>query len=151
MKLYHGSNQIVEKPRIITNGFYKDFGYGFYCTALERQAIRWAMTRKNQHIVNEYEFSSLENLSVLKFESMTAEWLKFVVENRSGKQHDFDIVEGPMADDTIWDYIEEYLAGVISDTAFWELVKFRHPTHQMVFCTEESLKALHFIKSKQYE
>lgn len=151
MKLYHGSNQIVEKPRIITNGFYKDFGYGFYCTALERQAIRWAMTRKNQHIVNEYEFSSLENLSVLKFESMTAEWLKFVVESRSGKQHDFDIVEGPMADDTIWDYIEEYLAGVISDTAFWELVKFRHPTHQMVFCTEESLKALHFIKSKQYE
>lgn len=151
MKLYHGSNQIVEKPQIITNGFYKDFGYGFYCTALERQAIRWAMTRKNQHIVNEYEFSSLENLSVLKFESMTAEWLKFVVESRSGKQHDFDIVEGPMADDTIWDYIEEYLAGVISDTAFWELVKFRHPTHQMVFCTEESLKALHFIKSKQYE
>lgn len=151
MKLYHGSNQIVEKPQIITNGFYKDFGYGFYCTALERQAIRWAMTRKNQHIVNEYEFSSLENLSVLKFESMTAEWLKFVVESRSGKQHDFDIVEGPMADDTIWDYIEEYHAGVISDTAFWELVKFRHPTHQMVFCTEESLKALHFIKSKQYE
>ena len=151
MKLYHGSNQIVEKPRIITNGFYKDFGYGFYCTALERQAIRWAMTRKNQHIVNEYEFSSLESLSFLKFESMTAEWLKFVVECRSGKQHDFDIVKGPMADDTIWDYIEEYLAGVISDTAFWELVKFRHPTHQMVFCTEESLKALHFIKSKQYE
>lgn len=30
--IYHGSNAVVEKPRIIINGHYKDFGYGFYCT-----------------------------------------------------------------------------------------------------------------------
>lgn len=28
--LFHGSNVIVEKPQILQNGFYKDFGYGFY-------------------------------------------------------------------------------------------------------------------------
>ena len=38
MMLYHGSNVIVQEPQILGNGFYKDFGYGFYCTILEKQA-----------------------------------------------------------------------------------------------------------------
>ena len=50
--LYHGSNVVVEKPKILINGFYKDFGYGFYCTYFEKQAMRWALTKKNNHIVN---------------------------------------------------------------------------------------------------
>ena len=36
--LYHGSNVQVDRPEIIVAGFYKDFGYGFYCTSLEKQA-----------------------------------------------------------------------------------------------------------------
>ena len=51
-----------------------------------------------------------------------------------------DIVEGAMADDTIWDY----MTGRISKTAFWELVKFKYPTHQIVFCTAEALQTLKF-------
>lgn len=39
---------------------------------------------------------------------MTEEWLDFVISCRKGVEHDYDIVEGPMADDTIWDYIEDY-------------------------------------------
>lgn len=49
-----------------------------------------------------------------------------------------------MADDTIWDYIEDYIAGRISKAAFWELVKFKYPTHQMVFCTGDALQTLRF-------
>ena len=45
MILYHGSNVIVQEPQILENGFYKDFGYGFYCTILEKQAK--IMARKN--------------------------------------------------------------------------------------------------------
>lgn len=44
--VYHGSNVEVAEPRILQNGFYKDFGYGFYCTKYEKQAKRWALTRK---------------------------------------------------------------------------------------------------------
>ena len=40
--IYHGSNVIVQKPKILVNGHYKDFGYGFYCTNLKKQAKRWA-------------------------------------------------------------------------------------------------------------
>ena len=75
---------------------------------------------------------------------MTEEWLRFVLDCRRGKEHSYDIVEGPMADDQIWDYVEDYMSGNISEAAFWELVKFKYPTHQIVFCTEDALKTLQF-------
>lgn len=78
---------------------------------------------------------------------MTEDWLSFVVDCRGGKSHKYDIVEGPMADDTIWDYIEDYIDGNISKAAFWELVKFKYPTHQIVFCSERALESLRFERS----
>ena len=48
---------------------------------------------------------------------MTEEWLQFAVNCRFGLKHDYDIVEGPMADDTIWDYVENYMAERISKAA----------------------------------
>ena len=81
------------------------------------------------------------------FDDMSEEWLQFIVDCRRGINHNYDIVKGAMADDTIWDYIEDYMAEKISKEAFWELVKFKYPTHQIVFCTEDSLKTLKFERS----
>ena len=136
--IYHGSNTAVEKPRILINGHYKDFGYGFYCTNMEKQAKRWALTRRGESVVSRYQYVKNKELKILEFPDMTEEWLQFVVECRSGIEHDYDIVEGPMADDQIWDYVEDYMAGKISKAAFWELVKFKYPTHQIVFCTVQN-------------
>lgn len=147
MELFHGSNVIVQNPKVLINGFYKDFGYGFYCTKLEKQAKRWALTKRKNHVVNVYTYKENPALRICRFEEMTDAWLDFVVACRRGQEHDFDIVEGPMADDTIWDYIEDYVAGNITKEAFWILVKFKYPTHQLVFCTEESLKTLKFERS----
>ncbi|MEF2765448.1 MAG: DUF3990 domain-containing protein [Mediterraneibacter sp.] len=144
MILYHGSNVTVQEPQILENGFYKDFGYGFYCTIIEKQAKRWALTKRRKHIVNFYEYLPDKDLNIKKFSEMTEEWLQFVVNCRLGLKHDYDIVEGPMADDTIWDYVEDYMAERISKAAFWELVKFKYPTHQIVFCTEKALQTIKF-------
>lgn len=143
-KIYHGSNVVVNTPKVLTHGFYKDFGYGFYCTNLEKQAKRWALVKRKNHIVNEYIYTEREDLKILKFGEMTEEWLDFVVACRRGLEHEYDIVEGPMADDTIWDYIEDYLRGSITREAFWVLTKFKYPTHQIVFCTEKALSTLRF-------
>lgn len=75
---------------------------------------------------------------------MTDEWLDFVVNCRRGIKHDYDIVEGPMADDTIWNYVDDFARGSISREAFWELVKFKYPMHQIVFCTNEALEQIRF-------
>ena len=148
MKLYHGSNIEVVDPEIRKVGYHKDFGYGFYCTIYEKQAQRWALTKRPDHIVSVYEYQESENdCRLLSFREMTDEWLDFVVDCRRGVVHDYDIVEGPMADDTIWDYVEDFIAGNITREAFWVLVKFKYPTHQIVFCSERALKTLLFLKS----
>ncbi len=148
MIIYHGSNVIVSSPRILVNGFYKDFGYGFYCTNIEKQAKRWALTKRGKSVVNSYEYIPNAALSQLVFDTMTEEWLDFVANCRLGKEHSYDIVEGPMADDQVWDYVEDFIAGRISRAAFWELVKFKYPTHQIVFCTQEALKTLQYEGSE---
>lgn len=144
VELFHGSGIVVEKPQVLISGFYKDFGYGLYCTNIEKQAKRWALTKRPNHIVNIYSYINNSELRILKFKEMTDEWLEFVVSCRRGISHGYDIVEGPMADDTIWDYIESYIEGEISKEAFWMLVKFKYPTHQIVFCNDKALESLKY-------
>lgn len=106
MEIYHGSTVIVKQPEIRIEKYNKDFYFGFYCTLMEQQAIRWA-TRFGEGIVNVYEYEQDDSLKILKFEKMTEEWLDFIIACRSGTPHEWDIVEGPMADDTIYNYIQE--------------------------------------------
>lgn len=146
---YQGDNKVLDEPKIYLDGSYKDFGYGFYCTNFEKQAKRWALTKKNKHVVNVYSYTENKNLNCLIFKEMSDEWLDFVVSSRQGIRHEYDIVEGPMADDTIWNYVDDFARGLISRTAFWELVKFKYPTHQIVFCTEAALKCLAYVRSYQ--
>ena len=54
------------------------------------------------------------------------------------------IVEGPMADDEVWDYVEDFLLGRISREAFWALARFKRPTHQILFCTDRALSTLSY-------
>lgn len=75
---------------------------------------------------------------------MNEEWLDFIVDCRRGKSHDYDIVEGPIADDIIYNYIQDFLDEKISREAFWSLAKFKYPTHQICFNTQKSLKSILF-------
>lgn len=116
--IYHGSNVEVAKPRILQNGFYKDFGYGFYCTNIEKQAKRWAITRKGDTIVNRYKYIPNNYLKVLCLDEMSDGWLDFVAACRKGIEHDYDIVEGPMADDQIWNYVEGFISEKVPRNVF---------------------------------
>ena len=144
MELYHASKQIVQYPEVRKAKYTKDFSWGFYCTNNIQQAIRWVNRGAGDPVINYYEYEPNDSLKILKFPEMSDEWLDLIAQCRNGKTHNYDIVEGPMADDQIWDYVEDYIAGKISKAAFWELVKFKYPTHQIVFCTEAALSTLTF-------
>ena len=105
MILYHGSRQIVEYPEIRKAKYNKDFYFGFYCTRYEEQAKRWAARYGENGYLNKYEYVPDEKLSYKVFDEMTEEWLDFIVACRKGESHKYDIVEGPMADDTIYNYV----------------------------------------------
>lgn len=143
MTVYHGGYQVVEKPEIRVNRNTKDFGTGFYCTIIKEQAQRWAR-RYNTKIVSIYDVRIMSGLKVLEFKEMTEEWLDFIVDCRSGKNHEYDIVIGAMADDQIYNFVSDYIDGVITREQFWVLAKFKYPTHQIAFCTENALKCLEY-------
>ena len=54
-----------------------------------------------------------------------------------------------MANDTIYNYVQDFIDGKITRAAFWELAKFRHPTHQICFCTEHALETLTFVSAEE--
>lgn len=148
MEIYHGSQEIVQYPLIRKTKFTKDFSWGFYCTNNYTQAKRWAERHGSNGVVNVYEYTPNDRLNILRFERMTDEWLDFIAFCRAGNIHEYDIVEGPMADDQVWDYVTDYLKGKISKTAFWELVRFRHPTHQISFHSLRALDCLAYLRSE---
>ena len=149
--LYHGSQEIVEFPEIRIPRYHKDFYYGFYCTIYPAQAIRWATRYNDVGYLNEYEYTPGDSLKVKIFSEMTEEWLDFIVACRMGKSHDYDIVEGPMADDTIFNYVQNFVDGKISREAFWALAKFKKPTHQISFHTARALATIKFLKGSEVE
>jgi hypothetical protein len=146
--LFHGSYKEITRPEIRIGRHTKDFGNGFYCTVIREQAVRWAK-RFDTPVVNTYTALINDNLKVLNFEEMTDEWLDFIAACRLGIGHDYDIVIGAMADDQIYNYVQDYIDGSLTREQFWVLAKFRYPTHQIAFCSKRALDCLTFEHSEE--
>ena len=156
MKLYHGSNINIEQIDLSRSKVGKDFGCGFYLSAQEEQAKELA-ERKTEQIgegiptINEYEFDEtlLTNgtLSILRFEGYTKEWAEFVLLNRKNRtrisSHPYDIVIGPIANDTVGYQIRRFTMGIISMEQFIEELKYmKGISFQYFFGTEKAIKHL---------
>jgi hypothetical protein len=160
MKVYHGSDTLVSVVDLLKCKPNRDFGRGFYVTKLlsqaEDMARRVARYTKRTPVITEYEFDEYAcedpDLKVLRFDDYNEEWLDFVVLNRSADKrrqaHDYDIVEGPIADDRISRNITGYLKGKIAKDDFLEMLKHSE-NHQICFCTINSLQMLDCISNRQ--
>jgi len=159
MKVYHGSDTLVAVIDLQKCKPNRDFGRGFYVTKLrsqaENMAVRVTKHSKQTPIVTEYEFDEYayedSDLKVLRFDVYDEYWLDFVVLNRNADKrrqaHDYDIIEGPVADDKITRNITKYLQGKISREDFLEMLKHCKPNHQICFCTVNSLQMLNYIEN----
>lgn len=155
MIIYHGSNLVVEKPKLIAQNRYLDFGYGFYTTTNKVQAISFAdkvYKRKNEgsRQVSIYEIDEeklFAECSVLRFDDPNEAWLDFVAENRSGNYEgeDYDVVYGPVANDDVYTTFTLYQSGAISKEQTLETLKIKKLYDQMVFTTEKALSFLKFV------
>ena len=116
--LYHGTTHDFKEIDVLRGKPFKDFGQGFYLSESYEHARSIAF--RNRRIedmrlrvmgnetrlpvfVYEYEFNTLEmdKLNVKRFKTADREWLKFIIANRMNqlRQHDYDIVIGPTAND----------------------------------------------------
>ena len=152
MLLYHGSNMVVDAPRLILPQRLLDFGPGFYLTSNLEQAWRWAnrttmIRNKGTSAVSVFDFDeqNLARLDVLSFNSPNREWLRFVVANRTGKSMpQYDIVHGPVANDQTVRTINDFQNGYFSEEIALQLLLPQKLKDQFAFKTEKALQCLHF-------
>jgi len=155
MKVFHGSYAEINEIDLTKSEVQRDFGRAFYVTKIKEQAKFWADRKGSRNNTGGFitEFTFYESafatnyFKTLRFENYSEEWLDFVIQNRKNDKesniHNFDIVEGPVADDAIATRIVLYLKGGISKFDFLEDLRFKHSiSHQIAFCTEKSLAML---------
>ena len=154
MKVYHGSYTEITEIDLSKCEKNKDFGQGFYVTKNRKHAEEWAerigFRNHTLGIITEFEFGKYlyleKDFKILRFSDYSTEWLDFVVLNRSNKTdepvHDYDYIEGPIADDKVSRRIYDYLDGIVSKVDFLNELKYHEPTHQICFCTVKSLQLI---------
>jgi len=155
MQVFHGNYTEIESIDLSKCQANKDFGRGFYVTRFRKQAEEWAeiigKVNETVGVVTEFIFYERafteKSLKVLRFSKYNDEWFDFIILNRNlestEQKHDYDIIEGPVADDKIQRKINRYLEGEITRKEFFEqLTKYPEPSHQICFCTVNSLRML---------
>jgi hypothetical protein len=155
MKLYHGSNGIIDEIDLSKSKKGKDFGTGFYLSADKQQAMNMAKAKTRQlnvgePTINSYEFDEcfLTNgkLKVKMFDGYSIEWAEFVLANRTLKYTGvtYDIVVGPIADDKVGVQLRRLLQNYIDINTFIEELKYyKGITFQYFFGTELAISKLH--------
>ncbi|WP_251862425.1 DUF3990 domain-containing protein [Clostridium sp. Marseille-Q2269] len=160
MILYHGSNVIVEDPKIMKSTRTLDFGYGFYTTTSYDQSVKWAKIKSKREnvkmgIISVYEIHENvfheDTLNIKEFNGASKSWLQFVLDNRmkEGYTHNYDIVKGSVADDRVYACLNAFENKFMDfNTAIKELRTYKL-SDQISFHTKESLKYLNFIRYEE--
>ena len=162
MRLYHGSNIVIDSINLAMCRPYKDFGQGFYLTDIEEQAEKMA-TRVSKiyggfPVGNIYEidddFRELPGLRIKDFGvHTTEEWAKFIMNNRNrtftdeksllcNRDNKYDIVIGPVADDNMALLFRQYENEIIDFSTLLKGMIYRKTSSQYSFHTEKSIKLL---------
>ncbi len=159
--LFHGSYIAISTPLVKLGRKKVDFGQGFYLTKLRKQAEAWAETiaerkgRNAEPTLSTYSFDydavKSENYRIKIFECYNLEWLEYVVDCRKGgrMQHQYDIVEGGVANDNVIDTVEDYENGIITAEQALGQLKYKKVNHQICILNQDIVdKHLSFISSE---
>ena len=86
IKLYHGSDKIVEHPELGKGSAKNDYGQGFYCTAHFELACEWASKNEAANgYANEYvlDLSDLKVLDLSDPAYNILNWITLLIQNRT--------------------------------------------------------------------
>jgi hypothetical protein len=154
MKLYHGSDTHIRTVDLDRCKPFKDFGKGFYTTAISRhageRAVDIAAASGNSPAVTVFDFdeSALTDgkLSVKRFLTPSQEWVEFVMRCRDRKlpqpPHAYDIVEGPIANDRMRTQFALFERGAIDMETVLRRITYIEDTHQISFHTPAAVTLL---------
>lgn len=134
--LYHGSQDILEKPFFGGGRKNNDFGLGFYCTENKDLAKEWAVSSLRDGFCNKYALNT-EHLNILNLntaEYSILNWIavlvnhrlftsntpierrakKYLIDNFYINVNAYDVIIGYRADDSYFDYAQSFIQNAIS-------------------------------------
>lgn len=171
LKLYHGSERIIESPLPNKGNVNNDFGQGLYCTEHEDLAKEWACKSGKNGFVNSYELD-LEGLKILDLTKHTIfEWLALLLKNRNvrltfpvAKQSrdwlienylidtsEYDVIKGYRADDSYFSFVRDFTNNIISIDTLSLAMKLGELGEQYLIKSDKAFYNLNFVEAKAVE
>ena len=157
MKLYHGSTMAVRQPSLTFGRSNADFGKGFYTTTQFEQAERWAKIKQKREgseraVVSVYDFDESllqdKEIKTRRFLGVDEAWFHFVTDCRKSRQHGYDLVEGPVANDNVFTTVNLFESGILSAEAAILQLKAYKTYDQLSFHSEKTIGTLQFVEAK---
>ena len=161
MILYHGTNINIDKIDLNKCAPYKDFGKGFYTTTTFDQAKAMAVRKSRifggQPCIISYNapdnLLDLKEINIKVFPSTSKEWAVFIINNRNRDFKDFssaecnvdnkyEIVFGPVANDTLTTLIRQYQRGYIDSEILLKEMQYTAPSNQYSFHSQKAIGLL---------
>lgn len=166
MKLYHGSENIIEKPVYGKGARYNDYGKGFYCTENIELAKEWACAKQKNGYANIYDLD-LSELNVLNLNSASyniLNWLAILADNRTYWQNGsiaepaknyikenflpdisaYDVIIGYRADDSYFSFAQDFVSGVISLQKLAQAMRLGKLGEQIVLKSQKAFAQIQF-------
>lgn len=153
MKLYHTSTVRIPSPDIRHSRDHLDFGRGFYLAPLESQARSYGqrfIRRGEPAVMNIYLFSDDTGDAARKtFPAYDGEWLDYITACRKGlPRAQYDIIEGGIADDRVFDTVDLYLQGLYTREQALDKLRWKQPNIQTCIASQKVLDLhLRFLES----
>lgn len=150
ISLFHTGYNIIEKPDVHYGRKNADFGQGFYTTDDVDFAHRWAREQDGcDIIVNHYELDD-SALKVKEFKR-DSEWFRYIFSNRRmmpDLYSDYDMIIGPIANDTIYETFGIITSGFLSDEEAMKLLLVGPCSQQIVLKSQKAADNLKFVSSE---
>lgn len=158
MLVFHGTTDYFTEPITSKGGKYKDFGVGFYLTALQEQAEEFAESRRDAALLRrkkrdaivhafelDYEKFKSKEFNYISFDEYNGEWVDFIIENRKNakreKHHQYGTVYGPIADGKTGKLLDQYEREEISKETLLKKLKGHGPTQfQFYFGSQKAIR-----------
>ena len=150
MHLYHTGFSIISDPDIRHGRQNADFGQGFYLSPDRDFAKKWAKYSPGMETyINEYELD-MEGLKVKEL-NRDKEWFDYIFSNRRfmDTAPEYDVVVGPIANDTIFDTLGILTAGVFDDDEALTMYMAGPEYYQVVIKTDRARENLKWLKATQ--
>lgn len=167
VRLYHGSEVIVERPEFGKGARHNDYGKGFYCTENPELAREWACAKQKNGYVNIYDLD-MTGLSVLNLNDPQyniLNWLAILADNRTYWQNGsisedakdyikthflldisgYDVIIGYRADDSYFSFAQDFVAGVISLEKLSEAMRLGKLGEQIVLKSPKAFDQIEFV------